>query len=342
MTRSMRMPLARARDPFWDLDGDGARRVRRKRVAVSVGILAVAVVLLLFVWGVPGVRAASTGVNLDQWASKDVAWQNGNLNGNNSRYPEGGIVPFRLAIEGLSAGSHSIHINYDFTASGHKAYDFLATWNVTNARARCCAERAAASRRCAPRLPGLVVFAFPPTATRRTASPSTAPRLLRGAAPADDLRRHDHLDQRPGPHRLARRQQHGRLPREVQVDAARRSCWRGAATSPSRRTGTRRAAARRRRRRWSRARRGTCGRCSSTASGNKNQDRSIQPSAIVGELPPFALAPPTPTPRPTNPPAAPPPPRSKARPATRRPPTPRPVAAARTRGRPTARVASRP
>jgi hypothetical protein len=36
-------------------------------------------------------------------------------------------------------------------------------------------------------------------------------------------------------------------------------------------------------------------------SGNKNQDRSISPSAIVGALPPFALAPPTPTPRPTAP-----------------------------------------
>jgi hypothetical protein len=40
-------------------------------------------------------------------------------------------------------------------------------------------------------------------------------------------------------------------------------------------------------------------------SGNKNQDRSIQPSAIVGELPPFALAPPSPTPRPTPRPAIP-------------------------------------
>jgi hypothetical protein len=40
-------------------------------------------------------------------------------------------------------------------------------------------------------------------------------------------------------------------------------------------------------------------------AGNKNQDRSIQPSAIVGELPPFALAAPTPTPRPTPRPAAP-------------------------------------
>ena len=33
-------------------------------------------------------------------------------------------------------------------------------------------------------------------------------------------------------------------------------------------------------------------------SGNKNQDRSIQPSAIVGELPPYAYAPPTPRPTP--------------------------------------------
>ena len=42
------------------------------------------------------------------------------------------------------------------------------------------------------------------------------------------------------------------------------------------------------------------------SSGNKNQDRSIQPSAIVGELAPFALAPPTPAPR-NNPPPNPPP-----------------------------------
>jgi MYXO-CTERM domain-containing protein len=44
-------------------------------------------------------------------------------------------------------------------------------------------------------------------------------------------------------------------------------------------------------------------------AGAKNQDRSIQPSAIVGELPPFALAPKPPaTPPPApggNPPAAP-------------------------------------
>ena len=66
----------------------------------------------------PTLARAATTVNLDQWASTDKAWQNGNLNGNNSRYPEGGIVPFRRAMEGLKAGNHSIHINDDFAAQG--------------------------------------------------------------------------------------------------------------------------------------------------------------------------------------------------------------------------------
>src|SRR3954466_7795174 len=86
----------------------------------------------------PTLTRAATTVDLDQWASTDKAWQNGNLNGNNSKYPEGGVVPFRLAMEGMSVGNHSIHINYDFTASGHKAYDFLATWDVTNAKGKSC------------------------------------------------------------------------------------------------------------------------------------------------------------------------------------------------------------
>ena len=107
------------------------------------------------------VRAASTTVNLDQWATKDVAWQNGNLNGNNSKYPEGGIVPFRVAFEGLAKGKHTIHINYDFTAGGHKAYDFLATWNITNAKGKQCSGAGGAISSMCPKLPASSSFAFP-------------------------------------------------------------------------------------------------------------------------------------------------------------------------------------
>jgi hypothetical protein len=157
----MRLPIGQNHDPWWDMDGQGVKRLRRKRVTFSLGILAVAGVLLVLVWGVLPVRAASTGVNLDQWASSDHAWQNGNLNGNNSRYPEGGIVPFRLAMEGMSVGSHSIHINYDFTANGHKAYDFLATWDVTNAKGKICGGAGGGISSKCPSLGTASSYAFP-------------------------------------------------------------------------------------------------------------------------------------------------------------------------------------
>ena len=74
-------------------------------------------------------------VNLDQCANAprtaNCSWQNGDLNGNNSTYAEGLAVPFRLEIDGLRTGSHSIHINYDFTAGGHEGYDFLADFDAT-------------------------------------------------------------------------------------------------------------------------------------------------------------------------------------------------------------------
>ncbi len=114
-----------------------------------------------------GASAASLGsssqtVNLDQCANLTIPcdWQNGDLNGNNSAYAEGDVVPFRLAIEGLSAGEHSIHINYDFTAGGHEAYDFLATYNATEKVDLCAPGGGAVSSLC-PSLPAPDVKSFP-------------------------------------------------------------------------------------------------------------------------------------------------------------------------------------
>ncbi|TMC65819.1 MAG: hypothetical protein E6J17_01545 [Chloroflexi bacterium] len=118
------------------------------------------VALLVVVFRPMNVRAVGTGVNLDQWATIDAAWQNGDLNGNNSAYPEGGVVPFRLAIEGLNTGSHTIHINYDFTAGGHKAYDFLASWNAWRSPPLCGTGGGGRSSMC-PGLPGSSSHAFP-------------------------------------------------------------------------------------------------------------------------------------------------------------------------------------
>ncbi len=92
------------------------------------------------------------GVNLDQWANTDGAWQNGDLNKNNSVYAEGEVVPFRLAIEGLTPGVHTIHLNWDVTASGHAAYDFLASYDATESPDLCAAGGGGVSSLC-PSLP---------------------------------------------------------------------------------------------------------------------------------------------------------------------------------------------
>src|SRR5437773_681116 len=131
----------------------------RARSGALVGTLVATVLLSL---ATPWSVRAGTTVNLDQWASLDRAWQNGNLNGNNSRYPEGGVIPFRLAMEGLAVGNHSIHINYDWTAGGHKAHDFLATWNLTNASGKICTPSGGAISSMCPSLPAYSSFAFPP------------------------------------------------------------------------------------------------------------------------------------------------------------------------------------
>src|SRR5438552_278935 len=120
-----------------------------RRDALLIGLLSLAVVAVLMVSGLAGASRSSSSsalrasagltVNLDQFANQaGQGWQNGDLNGNNSSYNEGLVVPFRYLITGLAVGLHSVHINYDFTAGGHEAYDFLATYNATETTVNLC------------------------------------------------------------------------------------------------------------------------------------------------------------------------------------------------------------
>jgi MYXO-CTERM domain-containing protein len=260
-----------------------------------------AVAAALVVEAQPAVAAQT--VNLDQWASSDMAWQNGNLNGNNSRYPEGGIVPFRLAMEGMSLGTHALHINYDVTAGGHKAYDFLATWDRTNAAGQICAASGGAiSTRC-PNLGASSSFPFPTDMFQMDGLTvhgaelySAAPRRLTiwgGTILSISTPVHS------GP--TSGNSSGDMLVRFQATNAAVELAWGGHLAQSAY---------------WNRANGGASDGASMVSgspwhmrtlqldgSGNKNQDRSISPSAIVGELPPFALALPMPTPRPTAPPA---------------------------------------
>jgi hypothetical protein len=275
--------------------------IRPTRPALAA-TLAAALVVGLAGLAHPSPTRAATTVDLDQWASSDLAWQNGNLNGNNSRYPEGGVVPFRLAIEGLAPGNHSIHINHDFTAGGHKAYDFLATWDVTNAKGKICNGSGGAISSMCPSLPSPSSAAFPSDpyvanglSVRGAEQYSGTPRRLTiwgGTITSIGVAVHSGS---PNGNSTA-----DYLVRFRSSGSAVLLAWGGHLAQSDY---------------WDTADGGPPDGAAQVSgapwhmrtlqldgAGNKNQDRSIQPSAIVGGLPPQALAPtPVPTPRPTAP-----------------------------------------
>jgi hypothetical protein len=258
---------------------------------VRAFVMTASLVALVLGAGATSIQAASTTVNLDQWASSDLAWQNGNLNGNNSRYPEGGVVPFRLAMEGLKTGSHTIHINYDFTAGGHKAYDFLATWSITHAKGKVCIPSGGAISSMCPSLPTPTSRAFPSDgfkanglSVRGAEAYSGASRRLtiwggtitsiagpthsgsvNGNSTADFLVTFRAL----GPAVLLA--WGGHLAQSSYWDTAAGGARDGASLVSGAPWHVRT--------------------LKLDGAGNKNQDRSIQPSAIVGEVPPQGLAP---------------------------------------------------
>jgi len=266
-----------------------------------------------------GGSRAGASVNLDQWATLDKAWQNGNLNGNNSRYPEGGIVPFRLAMEGLATGNHEIRISYDFTAGGHKAYDFLATWNATNAGGAICIPSGGAISSMCPSLPSISTYPLPNdpfktdglTVSGAQAYAGMPRRLSIWGGTVLSITSPVHTGSASG---------NSEVELVVRFKAsgpavllawgghlAQSSYWNSAGG------GERDGASLVSGAPWHVRTLGLDG------AGNKNQDRSIQPSAIVGELAPQALLPATP--RPTAAPTA--APRATPRPT----PRPTPVAA---------------
>jgi hypothetical protein len=272
--------------------------------AVAVALAVVALVLAALLVPPAPIRAAGTGVNLDQWQTFEPTWQNGNLNGNNTAYPEGGIVPFRLAVEGLTPGRHTIHINYDFTAGGHKAYDFLATWNAWT-RPNICRDGGGGVSSMCPGLPIPHRLDFPAdpfvadglSVNQAIAYSGASRKLTMWGGTIVSISKPVHAGS------VAGNSTADMLVTFDSTGSAALFAWGGHLAQS---------------RFWNMVAGGArdgAGEVSGApwhmrtlqldGSGNKNQDRSIQPSAIVGELPPFALAPPTSAPAPTPRPQAP-------------------------------------
>ncbi|PYM03414.1 MAG: hypothetical protein DMD82_16965, partial [Candidatus Rokuibacteriota bacterium] len=72
-------------------------------------------------------QGANGRITADLLSIKDpVAWQNGDLNANNSHMIEGFSVPYRLVLTGLTPGSnHAVHIEWDIRQGGLAAIDYI-------------------------------------------------------------------------------------------------------------------------------------------------------------------------------------------------------------------------
>jgi hypothetical protein len=226
--------------------------------------------------------------------------------------PRAASCPFRLAVEGLSKGSHTIRIQYDFTAGGHKAYDFLARYNGWVSPPMCGSGGGGVSSMC-PSLPSPSSFAFPSdpfktdglTVAGAQAYSAVVRRLTIWGGTITSIAGPSHAGSTAGNSTAEFTVKFTSTGSAVLLawggHLAQSRYWQMSIGGPRDGAGEVSGAP------WHMRTLQLDG------SGNRNQDRSIQPSAIVGELPPLALAPPTPTPRPTPRPPAP------------QPPTPHPI-----------------
>ena len=64
-------------------------------------------------------------------------WANGDVNGSNSQFREGDGLPYRLTVDGLGSGLHTVVVEYDFTKAGIFAIDRLTKPSLTQAQDDC-------------------------------------------------------------------------------------------------------------------------------------------------------------------------------------------------------------
>lgn len=134
--------------------GSRTGTIGRARQLLTVTAVVVASTPVL---GAPA-QAANPSANLDQCengkasAPKNCDWGNGNLNENNSHYGEGDSVPYRVKFSNLttSPATHTVTIEWDTTKSGKHAFDYLTTYNRTQAGDPCAGVTPCANPSTAP------------------------------------------------------------------------------------------------------------------------------------------------------------------------------------------------
>ena len=117
-------------------------------IQLLTALILAASITLIAKWDSPLQAAVKPTISLEQCANLDVTcdssnpsqWQNGNLGASNSHYSEGESIPYRSVLENLTVGqTYRVDIEWDSTASGHHALDYVTSFGRTETTADPCA-----------------------------------------------------------------------------------------------------------------------------------------------------------------------------------------------------------
>ncbi|MFN5114762.1 MAG: hypothetical protein ACK5FW_01750, partial [Acidimicrobiaceae bacterium] len=109
--------------------------------------MAVASVVLVGKWDSPLQAAVKPAADLEQCANLGTTcdsthssqWQTGNLGSSNSDYAEGESIPYRAVFTNLTSGkTYKAVLEWDSTASGHHAIDYITSFDRTETTAAPC------------------------------------------------------------------------------------------------------------------------------------------------------------------------------------------------------------
>src|ERR1041385_2700855 len=105
------------------------------RLSPHVRSVALMAAVILFL--PPAARAAgNSSANIDQARNgtasapiSPVHFQNGNAGAQNSHYLEGHSIPYRVRLDGLTPGTHTVVIGWDIRQGGKNALDYITSPN---------------------------------------------------------------------------------------------------------------------------------------------------------------------------------------------------------------------
>lgn len=100
-------------------------------------VVGVMVLGMLAVSALSPVYGANPAATITQYANASIDWDTGNLGAPKAIYYEGDTIPYRIHLQNMTAGPHSLIIEWDTTKAGYHSIDYITGYNNTESPDPC-------------------------------------------------------------------------------------------------------------------------------------------------------------------------------------------------------------